>query len=1066
VQQGASEMWLIRIALRRPITVLVAVIAVGLLSILAVWRMPIDIFPNLNLPVIYVAQPYGGMSPAQMEGYLVYYYEYHFLYITGIESVESKSIQNVGLLKLTFHPGTNMSQALAQTISYVDRARSFMPPGTVPPFVMRFDAGSVPVGFLVFSSQTRGLGEIQDLALNRVRPLFATLPGVSAPPPFGGNQRTIVITVDPDRLRAYRMSPEEVIKAVSAGNVVMPAGNIRTGDLQPMVPINSVVTNIQDLSDLPIRVGSGPTVFLHDVGKISDSSDVLTGYALVNGRRAIYLSVTKRADASTLTVVNEVKSSIPRFRALVPEDINISYELDQSTYVKNALWSLVREGILGAVLTGIMVLLFLRDLRSSAIVVTTIPFALLAAVVALWGAGQTINTMTLGGLALAVGILVDEATVAIENIHTHLAQGVPHATAVLDASREVVIPRLLAMLCVLSVFVPSFFMTGVARSLFVPLALAVGFAMAASYFLSSSLVPVMATWILRDHGHAASGTSRTDQWRTKLGHLLQKLMNHRKLVLIAYLGVTFAIILLLGPLMGREIFPRVNAGQFQLRFRAPTGTRVGATEVMALRILDEIHKAAGSDNVAVTLGYVGTQPPAYPINTIFLWTSGPQEAVLRVQLKPNAGISITNLEEQLRKKLPDMFPGSRFSFEAGDIVSQTMNFGAPTPVEVAVTGPILQDDRAFAEKLLAELGKIRSLRDLQFEQPLDYPAVEVNVNRELAGQLGVSVEQVGRSLVAATSSSRFVTPNYWADPRSGIAYQVQVELPQPQVASIQDVANVPITQSGALHPLVGDVAQVRNGTMVGEYDRLNGQRMITISANVVGEDLGRAAKQVDKAIKQVGTPPRGVTVRVRGQIAPMRDTLTNLSIGLGLAILVIFLLLSANFQSMRLSLVVLSTIPAVISGVIIMLLITGTTLNIQSFMGAIMAIGVAVANAILLVTFAEQTRRGGSNAIEAAVHGAQTRMRPILMTSMAMIVGMIPMAVALGAGAEQTAPLGRAVIGGLLAATITSLLILPSIFSLVQQRAGTDSPSLDPEDPESRYAASHNSGANPSGGER
>jgi multidrug efflux pump subunit AcrB len=1046
-------MRLIRLALRRPLTVIVAVISVGLLSILALLRMPVDIFPNLNLPVIYVAQPYGGMSPAQMEGYLVYYYEYHFLYITGIESVESKSIQNVGLLKLTFHPGTDMSQALAQTISYVDRARSFMPPGTVPPFVMRYDAGSVPVGFLVFSSQTRGLGEIQDLALNRVRPLFATLPGVSAPPPFGGNQRTIVITVDPDRLRAYHMSPEEVVKAVSAGNVIMPAGNIRTGDLQPMVPINSVVTNIQDLSDLPIRVGSGPTVFLHDLGKISDSSDVLTGYALVNGRRAIYLSVTKRSDASTVAVVNEVKSNIARFRALVPDDINISYELDQSTYVKNALSSLVREGILGAVLTGIMVLLFLRDLRSSAIVVTTIPFALLAAVVALWGAGQTINTMTLGGLALAVGILVDEATVAIENIHTHLGQGVLHAKAVLDASREVVIPRLLAMLCVLSVFVPSFFMTGVARSLFIPLSLAVGFAMAASYFLSSSLVPVMSTWILRDLGHARNeSNSRMAKWRDKLGHFLNKLMNHRKLVLAVYLGITFAVILLLGPLMGREIFPKVNAGQLQLRFRAPIGTRVGATEMMTLRVLDEIQKEAGANNVEVTLGYVGTQPPAYPINTIFLWTSGPQEALLRVALRPKASISIVNLEKRLRDNLPSMFPGSQFSFEAGDIVSQTMNFGAPTPVEVAVNGPNLQDDRGYAEKLLAELGNITVLRDLQFEQPLDYPSVEVNVNRELAGQLGVSVEQVGRSLVAATSSSRFVTPNYWADPRSGIAYQVQVELPQPQVASIQDVANLPITRSDALHPLVGDVAQVRNGTMVGEYDRLNGQRMVTISANIVGEDLGSVANQIDRAIEHVGTPPRGVTVRVRGQITPMRETLTNLSIGLGLAILVIFLLLAANFQSIRLSLVVLSTIPAVISGVILMLLITGTTLNIQSFMGAIMAIGVAVANAILLVTFAEQSRRGGTAATEAAIHGAQSRMRPILMTSMAMIVGMLPMALAFGSGAEQTAPLGRAVIGGLLFATFTSLLILPSTFSLAQQRAGTHSPSLDPEDPQSRYA--------------
>ena len=1060
-------MWLIRIALRRPLTVLVAVISVGLLSVLALLRMPVDIFPNLNLPVIYVAQPYGGMSPAQMEGYLVYYYEYHFLYITGIESVESKSIQNVGLLKLTFHPGTDMSQALAQTISYVDRARAFMPAGTVPPFVMRFDAGSVPVGFLVFSSQTRGLGEIQDLALNRVRPLFATLPGVSAPPPFGGNARTIVVTVDPDRLRAYHMSPEEVVKAVTSGNIIMPAGNIRTGDLQPMVPINSVVSNIQDLRDLPIRVGSGPTVFLHDIGSVTDTSDILVGYALVNGRRAVYLSVTKRADASTLAVVNEVKTSIPRFRSLIPQDINISYEFDQSTYVKNALSSLVREGILGAVLTGLMVLLFLRDLRSSAIVVATIPFALLTAVVALWGAGQTINTMTLGGLTLAVGILVDEATVAIENIHTHLGQGVPNAKAVLDASREVVIPRLLAMLCVLSVFVPSFFMTGIARSLFIPLSLSVGFAMAASYFLSSSLVPVMSTWILRELAHPESGNkSRMAAWRDRLGRVLTKLMGHRKTVLAVYLGITFAVILVLGPLMGREIFPRVSAGQLQLRFRAPIGTRVGATEVMALRVLDEIHKEAGSTNVAVTLAYVGTQPPAYPINTIFLWTSGPQEAVLRVALKPDAPISVAHLEKQLREKLPGMFPGSEFSFEAGDIVSQTMNFGAPTPVEVAVNGPSLQDDRGYAEKLLAELGKIPVLRDLQFEQPLDYPSVEVNVNRELAGQMGVSVEQVGRSLVAATSSSRFVTPNYWADPRSGIGYQVQVELPQPQVASIQDIANIPITRSDALHPLVGDVAQVRNGTMVGEYDRLNGQRMITISAIVGGEDLGRVANRVDKAIARVGTPPRGVTVRVRGQIAVMHETLTNLAIGLALAILVIFLLLSANFQSMRLSLVVLSTIPAVISGVIIMLLITGTTLNIQSFMGAIMAIGVAVANAILLVTFAEQSRRGGIQAIEAAVHGAQSRMRPILMTSMAMIVGMIPMAIALGRGAEQSAPLGRAVIGGLLAATVTSLLILPSIFSLVQERASTHSPSLDPEDPESRYANRGNSGDSETGGER
>ncbi len=482
-------MWLIRAALRRPITVLVAVIAVALTAGFAITRMRADIFPDLDLPVIYVAQPYGGMSPAQMEGYITYYYEYHFLYINGIESVESKSIQNTSLLKLTFHPGTDMAEALAQTIGYVNRARAFMPPGTVGPFIMRFDAGTVPVGYLVFRSDTRSLGEIQDLALNRVRPQFATLPGLTSPPPFGGSQRTIVVRVDPDRLRSYGMSPDEVIRAVTAGNVIMPSGSVNIGDETRISPMNSVVGTIDDLLDLPIRTGAGTPISIRDVGSVSDSTDIPTAYALVNGRRAVYIPVTKRPNASTLSVVSEVKANLGRFQALVPDDITVSYELDQSTNVSAALESVLHEAILGALLTGLMVLVFLRDWRSSAIVVVTIPFALLASVVALWAAGQTINIMTLGGLALAVGILVDEATVAIENIHTHLARGTPVARAVLDASGEVVVPRLLAMLSVVAVFVPSFFMAGVSRSLFVPLSLAVGFAMVASFLLSSSLVP-------------------------------------------------------------------------------------------------------------------------------------------------------------------------------------------------------------------------------------------------------------------------------------------------------------------------------------------------------------------------------------------------------------------------------------------------------------------------------------------------------------------------------------------------------------------------------------------------
>jgi multidrug efflux pump subunit AcrB len=1047
-------MWLLRAALRSPISVIVIVIGVALCAILAVTRMPVDIFPNLNLPVIYVAQPFGGMSPAQMEGYLVYYYEYHFLYITGIESVESKSIQNVGLLKLIFHPGTDMSQALAQTVGYVDRARAFMPPGTVSPFIMRFDAGSVPVGYLVFSSPTRTVGEIQDAALNRVRPLFATLPGVSAPPPFGGAARTIVVSVDPNRLRAYRMSPEEVIQAINTGNTIVPAGNVRTGDLLRLAPINSVVANAKDLLNLPIRTGAGPTVFLRDVGSVEDASDIITGYAEVNGKRTVYIPVTKRADAATLSVVNEVRANLAQFQSAVPADIKIDYEFDQSSYVRNSLFSVVREGLLGAVLTGIMVLLFLRDWRSALIVVITIPFALLTAIVALWGAGQTINIMTLGGLALAVGILVDESTVVMENIHSHLEEKTGRAIAVLQASKEVQIPRLLAMLCVLAVFVPSFFMTGVSRALFVPLALAVGFAMAASYLLSSSLVPVLSTWILRDGAaHEKQGKrSLLTKVREKQGRALERLLRRRTLVILVYVVLTLVFIGIAGPYLGREIFPRTTSDQLLLRFRAPTGTRVETTERLSLELLQAIAKTAGSGNVVTTLGYIGAPPPNYPINTIYLWTSGQHEAVLRVALNPKAGIHVDNFEEQLRKTLPPQFPGCQFSFEAADIVTQIMNFGAPTPVEINVGGPDLQADRGFAEKIRAELKQVRALRDLQYDEPLDYPSVDIQVDRERAGQLGVTAASVGRSFLAATSSSRFVAPNYWADPKSGVAYQVQVQIPQAEMTSIEDVERVPVMQGSASHPLLGDVAQVEYGTVVGEYHRLNGQRMVTLTANVFGEDLGRVARQLDGAISRAGAMPRGVKVSVRGQIAPMKQTLKSLGVGLLIAVLVVFLLLAANFQSMRLAFVVLSTVPAVICGVIFMLVITRTSLNVQSFMGAIMAIGVAVANAILLVVFAEQHRRAGNDARSAGIHGAQTRMRPILMTSMAMIAGMIPIALGIGEGSQQTVPLGRAVIGGLLFATATTLLILPVVFSVVQGHAGVRSPSLDPDDPESVFA--------------
>jgi multidrug efflux pump subunit AcrB len=1047
-------MWVIRAALRRPITVLVAVMAVALTAGFAVSRMRADIFPDLDLPVIYVAQPYGGMSPAQMEGFITYYYEYHFLYINGIESVESKSIQNTSLLKLTFHPGTDMSEALSQTIGYVNRARAFMPPGTVGPFIMRFDAGTVPVGYLVFKSDTRSLGEIQDLALNRVRPQFATLPGLTSPPPFGGSQRTIVIRVDPDQLRSYGMAPDDVIRAVTTGNVIMPSGSVNIGDETRISPMNSVVGPINDLLELPIRTGAGTPVFIRDVGSVSDSTDIPTAYALVNGRRAVYIPVTKRPNASTLTVVSEVKANLGRFQALLPDDITVSYELDQSTNVSAALSSVLREAGLGAFLTGLMVLLFLRDWRSSAIVVITIPFALLVATVALWGAGQTINIMTLGGLALAVGILVDEATVVIENIHTHLSRGAPVARAVLDASSEVVVPGLLAMLSVVAVFVPSFFMTGVSRSLFVPLSLAVGFAMIASFVLSSSLVPVLSVWWLKGEHHTRAEELPAGDWverlRNRLAAFLHRVAPARGLLVAVYLIVTVGVVVMVGVTLGREIFPPSGVKAFQLRFRAPAGTKFESTERLGRDVLDVIRNTAGPGDVDITLGYVGVQPSSYPINTIFLWTGGSHEGVLQVALKPDAPITLEDLQQKLREAFHGKFPDAQFSFEPGDIVSRIMNFGAPTPVEVAVMSPDFAATRTFATKLRNELAKIGPLRDLQFGQTIDYPAIQVNVDREMAGQLGVTVDQVGRSFAAATSSSRFVAPNYWADPRTGIAFQVQVQVPQPRMTTLEDLRVVPVS-GGAARPLLGDVARIENATIVGEYDRVNGQRMVTLTANVAGEDLGRALAQVNAAIRRAGDPPRGATVAIRGQIAAMAETFTNISAGLVVAVVVIFLLLAANFQSLRLAFVVVSTVPAVLAGVVVVLWLTGTTLNVQSFMGAIMAIGVAVANAILLVTFAEQSRRHGGSPLHTAIHAARARMRAVLMTSAAMIAGMIPMALALGEGAEATAPLGRAVIGGLAAATAATLIVLPSVYSLVQQSASAASPSLDPDDPESTY---------------
>jgi len=852
---------------------------------------------------------------------------------------------------------------------------------------------------------------------------------VSAPPPTGGKVKTIVVYADSERMRAYRISPEDIAAQLTRENLTLPAGNVRMNGFTTIASTNAMVSKPADLADIPLRTGSGPTVFLRDVARVEDGADILYNIALVNGRRTVYMPVTKRADASTLDVVNGVKAALPQMRALVPPDIKIDLDFDQSIYVLNAIRGLATEGILGALLTALMVLLFLRNWRSALIVVLTIPFSLLAALVGLRLVGQTMNIMTLGGLALAIGILVDEATVAIENIHTHLGQEKKSGRAVIDAMREVMLPNLLAMLCVLAVFIPSFFMVGVGRALFPPLALAVGFSMVASYLLSATLVPVLAAWLFRNAPPVHRAGGLFGRFQNRYGLLVGRIVDRRILILGAYLlACGGALLLALG--LGTELFPRVETGQFQLRIRASDGTQLERTEQIVRDVDQLIRETVGEKVVAITLANVGNPPWSYPVNGIFTWNSGPHEALLLVALKRGDRPPVYALQETLRETLRAHFPDVRFSFEAGDIVSQVLNFGAPTPINVTVSGNNIAETRPFTERLAEELKKLPELRDVQIPQSLDYPTLEVKIDRERAAQLGVNVAQVGRSLVDATSSSVLIQPNFWVNPGTGIPYRVALRVPESEISSADDLRNLPVMSDGSPRPILGDLASVTPGRTLGEIDHLNSQRTISVLANVGGRDLGGAAKSVQRAIAAVGEPPRGVRVAIHGQVEQMLTTLTSLREGLILAIVVVLLLLIANFQSVRDSLIVLSTVPAVLGGTVLLLFATNSTLNVQSMMGTIMSIGVSVANVLLLITFAREHRRLGASPAQAAIEAARSRLRPILMTSLAMIAGMVPIALGLGEGGEQSAPLGRAVIGGLTASMVATLIVLPAVYAL------------------------------------
>ncbi|AKD54303.1 efflux RND transporter permease subunit [Spirosoma radiotolerans] len=1087
---------LIRSALRKPITVLVLVASLFFFGISAVRTIKIDIFPNLNLPVIYISQPFGGYTPNQMEAFFGKQYVNLLLYVSGVKSIETKNIQGITLLKLSFYEGTNMAQAAAEVSAYSNRAQAQFPPGSQPPFILRFDASTLPVGQLVLSSPIRSNNELQDLANVYIRSGFTSIPGLVSPAPFGGNSRSIVIKADPELLRSHNLTPDQLVAALRINNQATPAGNVRVGDLNYFTPANTTVLNIKDFGNIPLFTGTVQNLYLKDVATIEDGADITQGYVLVNGKRSVYLPITKSSDASTWEVVQNLKAALPRFQALLPEDVTLTYTFDQSVYVINAVKSLMTEGAIGAILTGLMVLLFLGDVRGALIVIITIPTCIIAGVLFLSLFGQTINIMTLSGLSLAIGILVDESTVTIENIHQHMDMGKPKALAIWDACKEIAFSKLLILFCILAVFAPAFTMKGIPGALFLPLALAIGFSMITSYLMAQTLVPVLANWMMKEHTQVNNGQathpvngkvlhtngmvsgngkgshgdlleekqklahqkdidhdgklSYFERIRVRFVRFIGRILPYRKPIVLVYVVGALGLAALLITVIGRDVLPRGNAGQFQVRLRNPDGTRLEKTEATMLKTIDVLNNLVGKENVEITSAMVGMHGAQFSTSPIYLFMAGPQEGVLQVSLNEDYEVDLDELKDEFRARMKKALPGVKLSFEPIELTDKILSQGSPTPIEVRLIGKNKKQNEEYANKVIAKLNQIPYLRDVQIGQATKYPAINVTIDRTRAAQLGTDISAISRSLVAATSSSRYTEKSVWIDPKSSQSYSVQIQVPENQMTTISDLGEIPISPN-ASRPVLSDVATLQKGTTYGENDNVGAIPVLSVTANLNDMDLGTAATDVQKAIDSLGELPRGLTVKMQGLTEVLISTLDSLQNGLLVAIVVIFLMLSANFQSFKVSLVVLCTVPAVLVGSLVLLMLTDSTLNLQSYMGMIMSVGVSISNAVLMVTNAEELRMRSGNALLAAREAASLRMRPILMTSVAMVVGMIPMASGLGEGGSQTAPLGRAVIGGLIASTFAALFILPLVFAWVQGNTSTESVSLDPEDKESKF---------------
>jgi multidrug efflux pump subunit AcrB len=1082
-------MGLIRTALRKPITILVMVAALFFFGISAIRSIKIDIFPNLNLPVIFISHPYGGFTPDQMETYFGKQYVNLLLYVSGVKSIESRNIQGLTLIKLTFYEGTNMAQAAAEVTSYSTRAQASFPPGSQPPFILRFDASTLPVGQLVLSSPIRSNNELQDLANVYVRAQFASVKGLVSPAPFGGNARTVVIKADPELLRQHNLTVDQLVQALDLNNQATPSGTVRIGNLNYFTPTNATIATVKDFENIPIFYNGVQNVYLRDVARVEDGADITAGYALINGKRSVYLPITKSATASTWEVVQDLKKAIPRFQAQLPPDVKLSYEFDQSVYVINSVKNLLEEGAIGAVLTGLMVLLFLGDVRGATIVIITIPVCVISGILFLNLAGQTIYIMTLSGLSLAIGILVDESTVTIENIHQHFDLGKPKSLAIWDACREIAFSKLLILFCILAVFAPAFSMSGIPGALFLPLSLAIGFCMITSYLMAQTFVPVMANWLMKKHhakgakeyasdeeefkasgltaeseGHMAEAKQKLlehgsgeggketgfDKFRKRFLKFTDRLIPFRVPIVALYIIVGLGGAWLMITHIGRDVLPKSNAGQFQVRLRAPDGTRIEHTELYMLRALHILDTMVGHSNVQVTSAMVGMHGSQFSTNPVYLFMAGPQEAVLQASLKEDFKTNMDDLKEDFRTHVARDMPELKVSFEPIELTDKILSQGSPTPIEIGLSGKSKKLNEQYADSMVARLKQIPYLRDVQIDEAIHYPAVDINIDRIRAAQLGANAAQINRSLIAATSSSRFTDKQVWQDHTSNLSYFVQVQVPENQMTSIHDIGETPVIPNQS-SPQLSDMATLKRDTVYGEADDLGAVPELFVTANVQKKDLGHATDDVQKAVASLGKLPRGLVVDIRGLSNVLVDTLASLQNGLIVAVIVIFLMLAANFQSFKVSLVTLCTVPAVLLGSLGLLMITGSTLNLQSYMGMIMSVGVSISNSVLLVTNAEELRLLHGDSIKAAREAAATRLRPILMTSVAMVVGMIPMASGLGEGGDQAAPLGRAVIGGLIASTFAALFVLPTIFAAVQKKTSIASVSLDPSDKGSKH---------------